>query len=86
MEKSTPPLLSKFKDDVEKRLKDFEKCPIVRNVMETSDVTDAGVELVLYQTGYLTIKDYLMGIYILGFPNTEVRKALYKLLCVETGQ
>ena len=81
-----PPLLSKFKDDVEKRLKDFENCPIVRNVMETSDVTDAGVELVLYQTGYLTIKDYLMGIYILGFPNTEVRKALYKLLCVETGQ
>ena len=81
-----PPLLSKFKDDVEKRLKDFEKCPIVRNVIETSDVTDAGVELVLYQTGYLTIKDYLMGIYILGFPNTEVRKALYKLLCVETGQ
>ena len=81
-----PPLLSKFKDNVEKRLKDFEKCPIVRNVMETSDVTDAGVELVLYQTGYLTIKDYLMGIYILGFPNTEVRKVLYKLLCVETGQ
>ena len=81
-----PPLLSKFKDDVEKRLKDFEKCPIVRNVIETSDVTDAGVELVLYQTGYLTIKDYLMGIYILGFPNTEVRKALYKLLCVDTGQ
>ena len=81
-----PPLLSKFKDDVEKRLKDFENCPIVRNVIETSDVTDAGVELVLYQTGYLTIKDYLMGIYILGFPNTEVRKALYKLLCVETGQ
>ena len=79
-----PPLLSKFKDDVEKRLKDFENCPIVRNVMETSDVTDAGVELVLYQTGYLTIKDYLMGIYILGFPNTEVRKALYKLLCVES--
>lgn len=40
--------------------------------METSDVTDAGVELVLYQTGYLTIKNYLMGIYILGFPSTEV--------------
>ena len=31
---------------------------------------------VLYQSGYLTIKDYVKrrGIYVLGFPNNEVRK------------
>ena len=37
-----------------------------------------GSELVLYQTGYLKIKDRMMAIYILGFPNSEVRKALYE--------
>ena len=46
--------------------------------IESTDVTDGGAELVLYQTGYLTIKDCMMEIYILGFPNSEVRKALYK--------
>ena len=74
----TSPLLSKFEDDIKKRLKDFEYCPIISDTLETSDVTDGGAELVLYQTGYLTIKDCMMEIYILGFPNSEVRKALYK--------
>ena len=74
----TSPLLSRFEGDIKKRLKDFENCPIISNTLESSDVTDGGVELVLYQTGYLTIKDCMMEIYILGFPNSEVRKALYK--------
>ena len=76
----TSPLLSKFEDDIKKRLKDFEYCPIIRDTLETSDVTDGGAELVLYQTGYLTIKDYMMGIYILGFPNSEVKKSLYETI------
>ena len=76
----TSPLLSKFEADIKKRLKDFEYCPIISNTLETSDVTDGGAELVLYQTGYLTIKDYMMGIYILGFPNSEVKKSLYETI------
>ena len=74
----TPPLLSKFEGDIKKRLKDFDNCPIISNTLESSDVTNGGAELLLYQTGYLTIKDYMMEIYILGFPNPEVRKALYE--------
>ena len=76
----TSPQLSKFEDDIKKRLKDFEYCPIISDTLETSDVTDGGAELVLYQTGYLTIKDYMMGIYILGFPNSEVKKSLYETI------
>ena len=86
----TSPLLSKFEDDIKKRLKDFEYCPIISDTLETSDVTDGGAELVLYQTGYLTIKDCMRAIYILGFPNSEVRKALYETvlpaLTSEAGQ
>ena len=73
-------LLPKFVDDMEIRLKNFENCPIDRDILETSDVTGGGAELFLYQSGYLTIKGYLDGIYLLGIPNYEVRKALYKIV------
>ena len=35
---------------------------------------------ILYQSGYLTIKDYECGEYILGFPNEEVRLGFLKAL------
>lgn len=34
----------------------------------------------LYQTGYLTIKDYYDGIYTLGMPNREVREGFWNSL------
>ena len=73
-------LLSKFVDNIEMRLKDFENCPIDSDTLETSDVTGGGAELFLYQSGYLTIKGYMDEIYLLGIPNYEVRKALYKIV------
>ena len=71
-------LLPKFVDDMELKLGNFDPCTILRQTIETSDVTGGGTELFLYQSGYLTIKDYQMGVYILGFPNSEVRQALYE--------
>ena len=71
-------LLPKFVDNMELRLGNFDPCTILRQTIETSDVTGGGAELFLYQSGYLTIKDYQMGVYILGFPNSEVRQALYE--------
>lgn len=73
-------LLPKFVDDLEIRMKDFENCPIDSDTIETSDVTVGGSELFLYQSGYLTIKGYTEGLYLLGIPNQEVRKALYKIV------
>ena len=71
-------LLPKFVDDMDLKLGNFDPCTILRQTIETSDVTGGGAELFLYQSGYLTIKDYQMGVYILGFPNSEVRQALYE--------
>ena len=73
-------LISKFVDDFEIRLADFEKCEIMRNTLETSDVTGGGPELFLYQSGYLTIKSCDEFGYILGIPNTEVRQALNEMV------
>lgn len=71
-------MLSKFVKDAEIRLHDFEDCLILRNTLEMSDVTGGGAELFLYQTGYLTIKSCEDDTYHLGFPNEEVKQALYE--------
>ena len=73
-------LLPKFVSDIEIKLKDFERCPVDGDILETSDVADGGAELFLYQSGYLTIKDYTDGVYLVGIPNYEVRKALYMMV------
>ena len=73
-------LLPKFVDDMEIKMRNFEDCPIDSDTLETSDVTGGGAELFLYQSGYLTIKGYMDEVYILGIPNYEVRKALYKIV------
>ena len=70
-------LLPKFITDAEIRMKDFEGRRIPRNTIETSDVTGGGAELFLYQSGYLTIKGSDEFGYILGFPNEEVKQALF---------
>lgn len=73
-------LLPKFVSDMELRLGNFENCSILRNTLETSDVTEGGAELFLYQSGYLTIKHADEFGYILGFPNEEVKQALYDMV------
>lgn len=73
-------LLPKFVDNVELRLSNFENIRIMRNTLELSDVTGGGAELFLYQSGYLTIKACDEFGYILGFPNEEVKQALYEMV------
>lgn len=73
-------LLPKFVNDLEIRLKELDNCALLGTIIETSDVTGGGAELFLYQSGYLTIKKYVSGTYILGFPNQEVRQALNEIV------
>ena len=73
-------LIPKFVDNAELRLGDFEGCRITRNTLESSDVTGGGAALFLYQSGYLTIKEGDEFGYVLGFPNEEVKQALYEMV------
>ena len=73
-------LLPKFVNDLEIRLKDFDHSALLDTIIETSDVTGGGAELFLYQSGYLTIKGYVSGTYLLGIPNFEVRQALNEIV------
>ena len=73
-------LLPKFVNDLEIRLHGFDNCALLGTIIETSDVTGGGPELFLYQSGYLTIKGYVSGTYLLGIPNHEVRQALNEVV------
>lgn len=70
--------LPKFITNAELSLGGFENCRVLRNILETSDVTGGGPALFLYQSGYLTIKNSDEFGYVLGFPNEEVKQALYE--------
>lgn len=73
-------LLPKFVDDMEIRLNDLDNSALLGVTIETSDVTGGGAELFLYQSGYLTIKGYINGTYLLCLPNQEVRQALNEVV------
>ena len=59
---------------------DYEGIVVDRLSLEESDANATNVILFLYQAGYLTIKDFDGDVYTLGFPNKEVRQALYKIV------
>jgi len=83
-ETGTPTFLVKMLKDIDFDLKSLEKDVVV----PSRSIFDYRVESVnpvplLYQSGYLTIKDYddNLNEYILGFPNEEVKYGfLYELL------
>ena len=76
----TAPLLPTLKISLEKRLEDLENCALMNTIIEAADVSEGGAELFFYQSGYLTIKGYYDRVYLLGFPNHEVRQALYEMV------
>jgi len=49
-------------------------------MFDVSDLSHIGPVGMLYQTGYLTIKDYRFGLYTLGVPDEEVRQDLSLLM------
>ena len=53
---------------------------VEQNMLSTSDISEAEPVSLLYQTGYLTIKDYDRPLYRLGIPNLEVREGLFNYL------
>ena len=76
----TAALLPPLEISLENRLEDLGNCALMNTIIETADVSEGGAELFLYQSGYLTIKGYYDRVYLLGFPNHEVRQALYEMV------
>ncbi len=80
----TPTFLIKLIREKRYYLPEMESIEVDERIMESFDIDNVGVESLLFQTGYLTIKEVLKGIgekyYILSYPNYEVKISLNKWL------
>ena len=73
-------MLSSMLEHFGSRDTEYEGSVINRMILEESDANATDVTLFLYQAGYLTIKEFNGRMYTLGFPNREVRQALYGIV------
>ena len=69
-------LLKKYVDDIPS----LDGGLIDADYLEMSDVNMDEPKLFLYQSGYLTIKVVKGDCYLLGYPNREVKKAMYEMV------
>ncbi len=67
---------------------DFENIPGVQDdIFDVADLSDINPISLLFQAGYLTIRDYDTPYYTLGVPNEEVRRDLNSAILVkQTGK
>jgi hypothetical protein len=73
----TPSFLIKLIKEKEYDISELDNKIVKRNVLEKFDIEEIRIEALMYQTGYLTIKEVCQKEYgqeyRLGFPNKEVR-------------
>ncbi len=86
-ETSTPTFLVKLLRQKPYFLPDFESLETDERLLESFDVDRIAVETLLFQTGYLTIKEvrtvFDSPVFVLSWPNREVRTALNGVLLAE---
>lgn len=73
-------MLTKVLKDFANNVVKLDNSLIDMDNLETSDVSTQNPKLFLYQAGYLTLKGCREDSYILGFPNGEVKKALFDMV------
>lgn len=71
-------MLNKFIKDLDIDIERLGHSSIDMDTLETSDINSGIAEVFLFQTGYLTIKSVEGEEFILGYPNKEVRTAMYQ--------
>ncbi|MCQ2194547.1 MAG: ATP-binding protein [Paludibacteraceae bacterium] len=77
----TPTYLAKILSKSDINIPDFEnELMATEEMLATFGNGESNVIAAFYQSGYLTIKDFRDGCYLLGFPNEEVSEGLTRIL------
>lgn len=78
----TPTLLAEQLKQTDADLEEVIHTVCDRSTLEGLDIDNISVEALLYQTGYLTIKNYndQFSLYYLSIPNEEVKKGFFEYL------
>lgn len=79
-ETGTPTFLTDLLKREHYNLPAIEGLNVSRSIFTTFDIDHLLPEAVLFQTGYLTIKDVQSGVYTLDYPNQEVKTAFSESL------
>ena len=81
-ETGTPTFLLKLLKKYDYFIPDFENIQLRSSSFSSYEIDRLRVEPLLYQTGYLTIKDYQIDgdLYTLSYPNREVKEAFIEYL------
>ena len=81
-ETGTPTMLVRQLQKTEYNLEDITREEITTDILNSIDVMNENPLPLIYQSGYLTIKDYddEFGVYTLGFPNREVEEGFINFL------
>ncbi len=79
----TPTFLIKLIKEKSIEIKKFENIEASAAMLDSFEIENIDVESLLFQTGYLTIKEIIEysiseRVYILSYPNTEVKESLLK--------
>ncbi len=78
----TPTFLIKLLEENE--YYNIEEIETSLDALEKFEITNLNPIVILFQTGYFTIKKHLIAdIYLLGYPNKEVRRSMNQLLLAE---
>ena len=81
-ETGTPTYLVELLKNDKSNIEELDGIEIDRMMLESIDTTSGNPIPVIYQSGYLTIKDYdrRFNTYVLGFPNKEVEEGFMNFL------
>ncbi len=79
-ETGTPTFLINLLRQGEYNLPDLENLETEESIFTVYELENLSPEALLFQTGYITIKDFDEDIFILGYPNQEVKKSFLKHL------
>ena len=79
-ETGTPTFLIHLLRERNYSLPDMENMEVTKSIFSVYDLERLGVEALLFQTGYLTVKDVKDDMWRLGYPNLEVKCAFLKHL------
>ena len=87
-ESGTPLFLTKVLREQLHAVERFESLEISESEFESADIDFLSIKILLYQTGYLTIKSYNKTdrTYVLGYPNAEVAHAFINKLMFYVGK
>ena len=85
-ETGTPTFLVNLLRKRDWHLPEIENTEVTESVFSTYDIDDLRPEALLFQTGYLTIKNVRGRIHSLGYPNHEVRTAFLEILLTSLAE